>query len=197
MKLLIIIFTLIVFTAAPLHAANSARHIEINGEITWDTYNEVIEDIVEAPAGGVLFVYIDSPGGNADAGDEIAYKLKKCKSNVVTVINGTIASAAFNILIAGDYVYVIKCEVILIHAAYVDISGVTLHVFPGLKELHEKQKRDYRGYLTRAEEKFIFEEYGDLLLSKEVFLKRVDNDTTHLKRLNHLRSEVLGINKRR
>ncbi len=183
MKLLVIAATLIAFLVAPLHVMESANHINIKGEVTWKTYDKVAKTIQDAPFNGVLFVYIDSPGGDATAGDEIANQLKHCRANVVTVIDGCVASVAFNILIAGDYVFIDHSDMILIHAAYVRIGGMDLHTFPGLHATHIKQISDYKGYLTAEEEKFIFEEWGDLILSPEVFLERVDNDITHLKQL--------------
>ncbi len=182
-RLLIVAATLVAFTCAPLHAMNSTRSIVIGGEVTWRTYDKVQATIDNAPVNGILYVYIDSPGGDADAGHEIADKLLKCKANVVTVVDGMVASVAFDILIAGDYTYIDHNDLILLHAAYTVVAGVVLHTFPGLHKLHENQKARYKGYLTTEEEKFIFEDWGDLIMSSEVFLERVDNDITHLKQL--------------
>jgi len=199
LKLLMVATLIVAFISAPLHAASITRHIEINGEVTWRTYDTVVDTIKTAPNNGVLFVYIDSPGGDAEAGDEIALELKRCKANVVTVIDGTVASVAFNILISGDFVAIDHSDTILIHAAYVMIGDMSFHVFPGsgLEQLHEKQKKDYRGYLTREEEKFIFEDWGDLIMSPEIFLERVDKDITHLKRLVQSESVAEGIPQRK
>jgi hypothetical protein len=186
--LIFVVVILTAFAGAPMLRINDTSHIDIRGEITPKMYDSVIGTIRAAQPNTILFVFINSPGGYAQVGYDIASALDNCKATVIDVIDGMVASAAVNVMIAGDYVCILKYDMVLIHASYLNLGGIILHVFPGSQADHDFQKTKYKGYLTPSEEKFVFEDWGDLILTQKTFLNRVDNDITHLKQLKEIQN---------
>lgn len=70
-----------------------------------------------------IHLHIHSPGGSVFAGLSIYDTLKNCKSDVYTYIDGSAASAATLISLAGSQRYMSKNSFMLIHQQQIDWAG--------------------------------------------------------------------------
>jgi ATP-dependent protease ClpP protease subunit len=89
---------------------NFARSIFLSGKITQETAYHLCPRIKElrAASGDPITLYIDSPGGSAAVAEGIRFLIKapdqdgrRCR--LITVVTGTAASAAADLLALGDY----------------------------------------------------------------------------------------------
>jgi ATP-dependent protease ClpP protease subunit len=89
---------------------NFARSIFLRGNITQQTAYDLAPRIKElrAASGDPIIVYIDSPGGSAAIAEGLRFLIKapdqdgrRCR--LITVVTGTAASAAADLLALGDY----------------------------------------------------------------------------------------------
>ncbi len=89
---------------------NFARSIFLSGKITQETAYHLGPRIKElrAASGDPITLYIDSPGGSAAVAEGIRFLIKapdqdgrRCR--LITVVTGTAASAAADLLALGDY----------------------------------------------------------------------------------------------
>ncbi|MBR1911961.1 MAG: ATP-dependent Clp protease proteolytic subunit [Treponema sp.] len=79
------------------------RQILLSGEINEDNAEKVIRQILilEADSDKPIYIYIDSPGGDVDAGFAIFDAIRFVNAPVYTIGMGLIASAAALILLAA------------------------------------------------------------------------------------------------
>lgn len=173
------------FFASSSQALAPQQGLYICEEITQSTANRVVPVINSIQANQILFIHINTPGGSVEAGTEITDAMHHCKGIIVNILEGEAASMGFNILIAGDFVKINHYSLILIHAAYINIGGLfILHSGFGLAQIHEQQKKDYKGYLTSTEEDKIFIKWEDLILTPKDFMSRVQSLLVHMKPLS-------------
>lgn len=192
-----IIILVISLVALPLGASTQRSvYVDIREEITADTADRVIPIIYYARPGDVIYMTIDSPGGSVVAGDAIVNALNRSGATVIAVIDGQVASYAFNLTISSHFVIIKKLDELLIHAAYIQAGFFKIHGMLSTKLIHMKQKQLYKTYLTKGEMKYIFEDYCDLIMPQKTFEDRVDKPETPLRRIIHDRvhSVAVGIN---
>ena len=80
------------------------RTVLLSGEINKETAERVIKQVLllEADGDDPIRVFIDSPGGDADAGYAIFDMLRFVKPEVITIGMGTVASAAALVHLAAS-----------------------------------------------------------------------------------------------
>lgn len=101
---------------------NHERAIYIHGEINQELVDRITPDInrLRLTASSPITLYVDCPGGDIYAADNIR-ELIKCpnpdgdRCQVITVVTGTAASAAADLLALGDYSIAHSHTVIIYH----------------------------------------------------------------------------------
>ena len=85
------------------------RQILLTGEIDKDLSEKIIRQllIMEAENDSPIYLYIDSPGGDADAGFAIFDMVRFVKAPVYIIGMGLVASAAALVLLAVCLVYIL------------------------------------------------------------------------------------------
>ncbi len=186
------VFTLLFIAVVGIVSSEPAKALDPNnvyiyGIIDYQTVERVVPVIRHVNKSRPLVVHVNSPGGLISAGKVIINELHRSGCVLIISIEGEASSMAFDIVISGDYVVVKRLDNMVVHAGFMPIEGAVNNMkllwYPGSQAEQEKQKQDYKGYLTKEEEKFIFERGGDLFLDEATFMERVDNSTTHLQRL--------------
>jgi ATP-dependent protease ClpP protease subunit len=129
---------------------NFARSIFLSGKITQQTAYELSPRIKELRAASAdpITLYIDSPGGSAAIAEGIRFLIKapdqdgrRCR--LITVVTGTAASAAADLLALGDYAIAEPQADILYHGSrqaldqILTIEGVS-SVAANLQEANER-----------------------------------------------------------
>ncbi|MDA3950411.1 MAG: ATP-dependent Clp protease proteolytic subunit [Spirochaeta sp.] len=141
------------------------RTILISGEINKELAERVIRQllILEQEGDEAIRVFIDSPGGDADAGYAIFDTIRFVKPEVQTVGIGLVASAGALILLAGtkENRLAFPNSHYLIHQPLSGIRGVATEI-----EIHAREIEKMRGRIN----KLISEETGQPM-------ERVEKDT--------------------
>ena len=117
----------------------NTRQIILSGEVNKDLAEKVIRQllILEADsASKPIYVYIDSPGGDVDAGFAIFDMIRFIKPPVYTISMGLVASAGALILLAApkNYRLGLPNSHYLIHQPLSGIKGVATDI-----EIHAKE----------------------------------------------------------
>jgi ATP-dependent Clp protease protease subunit len=141
------------------------RTILLSGEVNKELAEKVIRQLLllEADGDDPIKVFIDSPGGDADAGYAIFDMIRFVKPDVYTVGMGLVASAGALILLAapGDRRIGLPNSHYLIHQPLSGIRGVATEI-----EIHAREIDKLRSKINRL----ISEETG-------TDLKKVEKDT--------------------
>lgn len=144
------------------------RTILLSGEINKELAERVVRQLIllEAQGDGPVKVFIDSPGGDADAGYAIYDMLRFIKPEVYTIGMGLVASAAAIILLAApiEKRIALPNSHYLIHQPLSGIRGVATEI-----EIHAKELEKLRNKIN----KLISEETGRDLKKVE---KETDRD---------------------
>lgn len=145
------------------------RQIILSGEINKDLADKIVRQllILEADdAEKTIYMYIDSPGGDVDAGFAIFDMIRFIKAPVVLIGMGLIASAATLVLLAvpKDKRVGLPNSRYLIHQPMSGMQGVATDI-----EIHAKEMEKTRAILN----KLIAEETGTPL---EQVTKDTDRD---------------------
>lgn len=141
------------------------RTILLSGEINKELAERVVRQLIllEAQGDGPVKVFIDSPGGDADAGYAIYDMLRFIKPEVYTIGMGLVASAAAIILLAvpAEKRIALPNSHYLIHQPLSGIRGVATEI-----EIHAKELEKLRTKINK-------------LISKETGrdLKKVEKET--------------------
>ncbi|MCF7929330.1 MAG: ATP-dependent Clp protease proteolytic subunit [Spirochaetales bacterium] len=142
-----------------------SRSILLSGEVNKDLAERVIRQLIllEDAGDDPIRVFIDSPGGDADAGFAIFDMIRFVKPNVYTVGMGLVASAAAIILLASpsEYRTALPNSHYLIHQPLSGIRGVATEI-----EIHARELEKLRVKINQL----IAEETGQPL-------ERVEKDT--------------------
>ena len=176
------IFVLLFSTVA--FAVNHRYDVFINGEIDDSVAERAIAVIQTTSAGDVLVIHINSNGGYVDSAIDITNALHHTSATKVISVDGAVASAAVDITLAGDYLVITHYKYFIIHASYVEIGIFKFHRGFDLEKDHQRQMKLYRAYLTPQELSFIFEDWGDLNLSRQTLIDRVNLPSTPLKMMS-------------
>jgi ATP-dependent Clp protease protease subunit len=121
------------------------RTILLSGTIDKDLAEKVIKQLLllEAESDDPVKVFIDSPGGDADAGYAIFDMLRFVKPDVITVGMGTVASAASLVLLAAKKKNRLSLPNahFLIHQPLSGMRGVATEIEIHAKELEKLRKK--------------------------------------------------------
>jgi len=144
------------------------RTILLSGEINKELAEKVVRQLIllEAQGDGPVKVFIDSPGGDADAGYAIYDMLRFIKPDVYTIGMGLVASAGAIILLAAsrDHRIALPNSHYLIHQPLSGIRGVATEI-----EIHARELEKLRHKIN----KLISDETGRDLKKVE---KETDRD---------------------
>ncbi len=144
------------------------RTILLSGEVNKELAERVVRQLIllEAQGDGPVKVFIDSPGGDADAGYAIYDMLRFIKPEVYTIGMGLVASAAAIILLAApaERRIALPNSHYLIHQPLSGIRGVATEI-----EIHARELEKLRTKIN----KLISEETGRDLKKVE---KETDRD---------------------
>lgn len=131
------------------------RQILLTGEIDKALSEKIIRQllILEADGNKPIYLFIDSPGGDADAGYGIFDMIRFINAPVYTIGMGLVASAAALVLLASpkDRRAALPNSHFLIHQPLSGIKGVATEI-----EIHAKELEKMRGRIN----KLIAEETG-------------------------------------
>lgn len=126
------------------------RTIILAGEINKELAEKVIKQLLllEAENDKPIKIFIDSPGGDADAGFAIYDMIRFIKPEVITVGMGLIASAASIILIAvpAERRLALPNSHFMIHQPLSSIRGVATDIEIHAQELEKLRKKANKLY---------------------------------------------------
>ena len=157
------------------------RQIILSGEIDKTLAEKTVKQllILEAESSDPIYVYIDSPGGDADAGFAIFDMIRYITPEVYIIGMGLVASAAALVLLASPKTHrlALPNSHYLIHQPLSEIRGVATEI-----EIHAQELEKMR---TRINE----------LISKECSqtLDKVKNDTERDYWLNATEANEYGL----
>ena len=124
------------------------RTVLLSGTIDKELAERVIKQLLllEADGNGPVKVFIDSPGGDADAGYAIFDMLRFIEPEIVTVGMGTVASAAALVHLAAEKKNRLSLPNahFLIHQPLSGIRGVATEI-----EIHAKELEKLREKINR------------------------------------------------
>lgn len=124
------------------------RSVLISGEINKRLAERVIKQLIllEEDGGDPIRVFIDSPGGDADAGYAIFDMLRFVEPPVITIGMGLVASAAAIVLLAAprDRRIGLPNSHYLIHQPLSGIRGVATEI-----EIHARELEKLRSKINR------------------------------------------------
>lgn len=121
------------------------RTILISGEINKELAERVVRQLIilETESDEPIYVFIDSPGGDADAGYAIFDMIRFVKPQVYTVGMGLVASAGSLILLAADKDHRVATpnSHYLIHQPLSGMRGVATEIEIHAKEIERMKAR--------------------------------------------------------
>lgn len=139
-----------------------SRSVLISGEINKRLAERVIKQLIllEEDGGDPIRVFIDSPGGDADAGYAVFDMLRFVEPPVITIGMGLVASAAAIVLLAAprDHRVGLPNSHYLIHQPLSGIRGVATEI-----EIHARELEKLRSKINRM----IADETGQKLAKVE------------------------------
>ena len=157
------------------------RQILLSGEINKDLAEKIIRQllVLESDNDKTIYIYIDSPGGDVDAGYAIFDMIRVIKAPVVIIGMGLIASAAALVLLAvsKENRVGLPNSHYLIHQPMSGMKGVATEI-----EIHAQELAKTRSKLN----KLIAEETGKPI-------EQVEKDTNRDYWLNAEEAEQYGL----
>lgn len=164
------------------HNISHIYHYNFYSEIDFDSVAPLEATIQDLQPTDTLYIYINSPGGIVDAGNELIDVIHSSKGHTIAVTEYFIASMAIDVSISCNELIVgIQGQepIAIIHAAFIDLNGHHVHVFPGLGSTHRLQIKRYSPFLTKEELHKVFDNWEDLILPMHSFVDRV-NASSHV-----------------
>lgn len=123
------------------------RQIILSGEINKELAEKVVKQLLllEADSSDPIYLYIDSPGGDADAGFSIFDMIRFINAPVITVGMGLVASAASIVLLASpkENRVALPNSRYLIHQPLSGIKGVATEI-----EIHALELEKFRAKIN-------------------------------------------------
>lgn len=121
------------------------RQILLSGEVNKELAEKIIRQllILEADSNEPIYVFIDSPGGDADAGYAIVDMMRFINAPVYTIGMGLVASAGALILLGApkERRLALPNSHYLIHQPLSGINGVATEIEIHAQELEKMRKR--------------------------------------------------------
>lgn len=163
---------------------------------------EFIQDLHNYPRAEKIHVHINSPGGEVFAAISMAQQLQKHPATVYTYVEGIAASAATIIAMAGDFRYMSKSSLYMVHLPSSSVRGNKYSLLKGVEVLEKIEEVLRMTYATKC--KLTDEELTELIdheswltadealqygfidtiledeLSKEDLIKNIKNDILNL-----------------
>lgn len=99
---------------------------------------------------GDLTVFINSPGGDCFAASEIYTALKEHKGKITVKINGTAASAASVIAMAGDMIEMSPTALMMVHNPSMLLYGEAAELEQGIEFLNEIKESIVNAYQIKT-----------------------------------------------
>lgn len=99
---------------------------------------------------GDLTVFINSPGGDCFAASEIYTALKEHKGKITVKINGTAASAASVIAMAGDMIEMSPTALMMVHNPSMLLYGEAAELEQGIEFLNEVKESIINAYQIKT-----------------------------------------------
>lgn len=130
--------------------------IYLTGEIGESSkYLPAYHTLVSASPDDVVYLHINSEGGNADTAIQFRHSIQNCPAMVVGVVQGTCMSAASMILLACDSFVVADFSILMCHNYRGISAGKGSEMFDQItftRKWSEDMVREiYRGFLTEEE----------------------------------------------
>lgn len=130
--------------------------IYLTGEIgNSEKYLPAYHTLVSASPNDIVYLYINSEGGNADTAIQFRHSIENCSAMVVGVVQGTCMSAASMILLACDSFVVADFSIIMCHNYRGISSGKGSEMFDQItftRKWSEDMVREiYKGFLSEDE----------------------------------------------
>lgn len=130
--------------------------IYITGEIgNSEKYLPAYHTLVSASHDDIVYLHINSEGGNADTAIQFRHSIQNCPAMVVGVVQGTCMSAASMILLACDSFVVADFSILMCHNYRGISAGKGSEMFDQItftRKWSEDMVRDiYRGFLSEEE----------------------------------------------
>lgn len=117
----------------------------LSGEITWEMVGAAIAQLYQSDfesETNKILIPILSPGGDVDASWSLYAALKNLKSEVITVANGRVYSAAIIPFLAGSRRYALPQSLFLFHPTIVQVLANEEKPFYKYREDLEGEKYD-------------------------------------------------------
>ncbi len=167
----------------------TVHNINIVGEVNPTMLKNVEAELATTKAGDIVYYHIDSPGGYVIVGEQIKRDMVANRGRLVQIasLEGDADSMAWDILITCDFVKIVKYVRCVVHASYMANGDYTviIHRGFGLDEDHERQKFEYKYWITKDEEDQIFDanhsnHWLDYYMLQPVFISRTLDPRTRL-----------------
>ena len=135
-------------------------------------YRKVIRRINDLGQHDSVKIRINSYGGLLDSTIALLHALYETEAHITTILEGTAASAASLILLAGDEIVIGKYGHMMIHSASFGAGGIARNVLENAS-FTEKHARElmtdvYEGFLTEEELAEVFKGMEIRLDSKQI-----------------------------
>jgi ATP-dependent protease ClpP protease subunit len=170
-KTLILTWTLVSFLVfTPAVPRGNVGKLVLESEVTAGSVAPLITSINNLSSGDTVYLYLASPGGEADAGFQLVSAMQHTHGKVIVVVEGDIASMAIDIALAGNQIIVLDTvhnnNNAVIHAAYVGTRNYAfkIHSADGLAAIHARQRVDYKDILTTEEMHQVMDNYNDMYI---------------------------------
>ena len=101
---------------ARIEQVNVDIHYYISGPIgDAEKYIDLIDLLYSRRDGDVVYIHLNTPGGSLDTTIQILNAIEACKGTVVTIADGSVASAGTLILLSGRNIVVNPFSYIMFH----------------------------------------------------------------------------------
>lgn len=118
-------------------------------------YRELLTILFNAPSDSLIYLYINSTGGNLDTTLAIVEAIKMCEAKVSAILIGSCHSAASIIALNCDEIIVLDNAYSMVHTASFGSSGnvgtVKSHTEFVIAQIDKLIEQTYSGFLNKEE----------------------------------------------
>lgn len=153
-------------------------HHYIVGEIgAAEDYMELLADLAQASPEDVIYLHLNTPGGDLMTCCQIIHAIEECRAPVVTSAEGTVASGGSLLFFSGTGFIVGDLSTFLLHDGSGGVYGKVNENLKAAKASTEHLKRVYEHaygrFFTKKEIKKILKG-GDMYLKPKDVIKRLE-----------------------